>query len=606
VRTAAASPSVTDAQRAVLACMERTFACYIMESAEARAIKERITEAEGALEGSRNAMTLGYTPPGGGAFVPASSVLLRTRMRTDDDEGVRRACLEGLRAIAPAVAPGLASIVAMRNKMARALGFLDYYDAKVTQAEGFGKLRLFEILDGLEARTRPLMEAARARVAAEKGAAALQPWNMGHALSGDVTRAQDPFFPFEDAVDVWARSFAAMGIQYEGATMTLDLCDRPGKYSNGFCHWPVCTYVRPDGSRQASVANFTSLATPNAPGSGHSALATLMHEGGHAAHFANVSQGSPFFSQERAPTSVVRAGCICASAAFDSHVTHASILTPPGLPRTQHNQAYAENQSMFLDSLVDDAAWLGRYARDREGKPMPWELVEAGIRAKHPTSVLDLRAMLAVPYFERALYEMDEKDLSGASLQALADEVETRIQGGLSGRPLLTVPHILADESSCYYHGYVLAEMAVHQTRAHFLKAYGRIVDEPRVGADLTRAYWRPGNGASFLDLVAGLTGAPLSGDAWVSELQVPLEALVASEKEEYAAALAAGPALPPGGGADIGMRCVLVHGPEVIADSGPAGGADAAARFAAANASFKAWVRAQFFAAPPAATAAA
>ena len=37
---------------------------------------------------------------------------------------------------------------------------------------------------------------------------------------------------------MWGRSFAAMGIQYKGATMTLDLLDRKGKYSNGFCHWP--------------------------------------------------------------------------------------------------------------------------------------------------------------------------------------------------------------------------------------------------------------------------------------------------------------------------------------------------------------------------------
>jgi hypothetical protein len=51
-----------------------------------------------------------------------------------------------------------------------------------------------------------------------------------------------------------------------------------------------------------------------------------MHEAGHAAHFANIVQPSPMFSQERAPTSV----------------------------------AYAENQSMFLDSLVADAAWRGR------------------------------------------------------------------------------------------------------------------------------------------------------------------------------------------------------------------------------------------------------
>ena len=78
-----------------------------------------------------------------------------------------------------------------------------------------------------------------------------------------------------------------------------------GKYSNGFCHWPQPAYARPeDGAWVPSVANFTSLATPSAVGSGKTALVTLLHEGGHAAHFANIRQHSPFFSQERAPTSV--------------------------------------------------------------------------------------------------------------------------------------------------------------------------------------------------------------------------------------------------------------------------------------------------------------
>ncbi len=65
-------------------------------------------------------------------------------------------------------------------------------------------------------------------------------------------------------------------------------------------------------------------------------------EGGHAAHFANIDQHSPFFSQERAPTSV----------------------------------AYAENQSMFLDSLIADGEWLARYARDRSVSPYCCQPVE--------------------------------------------------------------------------------------------------------------------------------------------------------------------------------------------------------------------------------------
>jgi hypothetical protein len=42
-----------------------------------------------------------------------------------------------------------------------------------------------------------------------------------------------------------------------------------------------------------------------------------------------------------------------------------------------------------------------------------------------------------------------------------------------------------------------------------------------QVGAALSEVYWRPGNSAAFLDLVQQLTGAPLTADAWVAELQV-------------------------------------------------------------------------------------
>jgi hypothetical protein len=64
-------------------------------------------------------------------------------------------------------------------------------------AEGFSKRQLFEMLDDLEQRTRPMMEAARQRLAAEKGPAALEPWNTGFMLAGDTERKMDPYFPFE-------------------------------------------------------------------------------------------------------------------------------------------------------------------------------------------------------------------------------------------------------------------------------------------------------------------------------------------------------------------------------------------------------------------------
>lgn len=76
--------------------------------------------------------------------------------------------------------------------------------------------------------------------------------------------------------------------------------------------------------------------------------------------------------------------------------------------------------------------------------------------------VFDLRSMLAVPYFEKALYEMPEDQLTPENVLALADKIELEIQGGPSGRPLMSVPHILSDESSCYYHGASFASLHAH------------------------------------------------------------------------------------------------------------------------------------------------
>ena len=96
---------------------------------------------------------------------------------------------------------------------------------------------------------------------------------FSRATSGDEAQL-DAYFPFGKALEAWGRSFARMGIRYRGSTMTLDLLERPNKYSNGFCHWPRCAYVRRDHSLRPSSTNFTSLCDPLQTGSGRVALKT--------------------------------------------------------------------------------------------------------------------------------------------------------------------------------------------------------------------------------------------------------------------------------------------------------------------------------------------
>jgi hypothetical protein len=94
---------------------------------------------------------------------------------------------------------------------------------------------------------------------------------------------------------------------------------------------------------------------------------------------------------------------------------------------------------MFLDSLVDDAAWRAVYARNEKDEPIPFDLLKEEIWSAHPFAVLQLRGMLAVSYFEKALYELPEEEVTADRIVQLADQMEHKIQGGNSQRPILAV-----------------------------------------------------------------------------------------------------------------------------------------------------------------------
>ena len=505
-----------------------------IEDDGARALLGDLVARETELQKARGEMELGFRDASG-EFVPASSVALANSVRTDPDEAVRRGSFEGLRSIENfALDHGWAEIVKMRNRFARRNGYPDYYDYKVQWAEGFDKKTLFGFLDDLEKRTREPARREIDNLARERGREALEPWNFGyHTWGGSLQEERDPYFRFEDALDRWARTFSGLGIRFRNALVTLDLVDRKGKYENGFMHGPGPAHRR-RGEWVPARINFTANTLPGKPGSGVRAAQTLFHEGGHAAHFANVDMDAACFSQEFAPTSV----------------------------------AFAETQSMFCDRILEDADWQRRYARDGEGNPLPMELVERGIRTTHPFAAQNVRNMLVVCYAEKAIYEAADDDLTPELILSTFREIETRLtqlEGGCP-RPTLAVPHLLSWEASAYYHGYVLAQMAVFQTRRHFHERYGHLLDNPRIGADLAREYWAPGNSIDFLTYVKRMTGRPFSADALVEEVSMP-----ADEKLRLADEAVRGlDSIPePAGEIDLDLRLRVIHGRETIVEEG-------------------------------------
>lgn len=451
----------------------RFFDCNVIEDPQAQALMDEIIAAESALYAKRKAYEITHLDAKG-ERVSASLGELLTNQATNDTETYRQSSQQALRDLEQwLLQNGFPELISLRNRFARQMGYRNYFDYKVNKTERMTPEQLFAILDPFEEQTRDANARSLKNLANEKGDDALQPWNIRYASAGDVTRQLDPYFPFSASLERWINSFKRLRIGFYGAEMQLDLLVRKGKYENGFMHGPVPPFVQ-EGKWVPARINFTSLAKPDQIGSGSSGINTLFHEGGHAAHFANIRQNAPCFSQEFPPTSM----------------------------------AYAETQSMFCDSLLGDADWLKRYAKNAQGETIPDELIRADISTQQPMRAFNERHILLVPYFEWQLYSWDDEARTPEAMTKLARDTEQRILG-ISGspRPTLAIPHLLSMESACSYQGYLLALMAVEQTRSYFLQRDGYLTDNPAIGPDLAQHYWQPGNSVSHDDTLRSLTG---------------------------------------------------------------------------------------------------
>lgn len=467
-----------------------TFESHAIESEQAQNLKTELIKFEAGLFEKKQNHTMTYVNEEG-ETVEGSLPVLASVVRTSSDAATRQSAHQAFLGLEQwLLQNGFIELIKLRNKFARSQGFDTFFDYSVTKKEKMSADKLFSILDDFEERTRDCHQRSLDTLAQNKGADSLLAHNFVFSFAGDVMRELDPYVPFSKSLRRWIESFGRLNIEFSDAELTLDLLDRKGKYPNGFCHGPIPSFYDQDQWVAAKV-NFTSNAKPDQIGSGYDGMNTLFHEGGHAAHFSNVKMNAPCFSQEFAPTSM----------------------------------AYAETQSMFCDSLLSDADWLKQYALDADGKPVPDAIIKAMIDSKQPFKAYQERSILVVPYFERALYQLNDDQLTPENITALARQSEKNILGlECSPRPLMAIPHLVSDEASCAYHGYLLAHMAVYQTRAYFTEKFGFLADNPKIGPLLAKHYWNAGNSVNHNDSIVALTGEGFNAKYLADECNLSVE----------------------------------------------------------------------------------
>ncbi len=491
---------------------------------EAKSIKVKIDALESRIADIRSTRSEGYVHPLTGVWVEASIVKMRTLIQTDPDEKIRKACFEAREKLALDCLDEYVELVQLRNQFAQLLGYADFYEYKLLRIDKMTKNELFTLFDTIADKTKGIFAEIRALEKSKKGLR--KPWNFAYFTAGDFTKEEDQYFQFDQSLERWGRSFAALGINFRNGKLQLDLLDRKGKYNNGFCHWPDLVHFT-QGRRQPGSANFTCLFVPGQVGAGTVAYNTLFHEGGHAAHMLNCDQRDVCLNHEYAPMTA----------------------------------AWAETHSMFIDTMFDSIEWKNRYAINASGERYSFELYT---RKEEQLSLLKPKGILgiaAVSTFEREVYELSVP--TAEKIQKIARQVYKKYNDfSVDSLWLLNVPHIYAWDSACAYHGYGLAEIALAQWREYFYTKYGYIVDNKNVGREMLKT-WKWGAQLDFQTCIKIATGKKLSSAALIKDITLSASAEVARAKKR----LARMEEVPRYKKAvDLQATISMVHGKKVIA----------------------------------------
>ncbi len=489
-------------------------------------IKDKIAKLESDISQKLSTRKEGYKDPKTGEFITASKLKMRMLMRTSPDEDLRKACFDALEELNGQLVKEYIEIVSLRNEYARALGFEDFYAYRLNICEGMTKKQVFDLFDEIYKGTmgtfNDIRELEKSRPRLRK------PWNFGFMMAGEFTHEEDPYYNFDKALTLWGRSFSALGIDYKGGALQLDLLDRKGKYNNGFCHY--CKTVNFNtGKRDPGASNFTCNVVYGQIGTGFQGMDTLFHEGGHAADRLNAEQSEVCLNTEWPPASI----------------------------------AWAETHSQFLDEMFSSIEWRVRYAKNEKGDPYPWDLFERKLRKLRILAPLGLHHIMFVSEFEKIIYE--SKNLTAEEIIEVAKSMHRKYfdfsEDSLSA---LSVPHIYSWDSSAYYHAYGLAILALQQWRKYFYDKYGYIVDNPEVGREMT-AVWELASSKNFAEFVKLATGEDLSPKAFLEDANMSIENYLETTRKRIDKLSSVPEYNKP---VQLNAQIKMVHGKELIADN--------------------------------------
>jgi len=367
----------------------------------------------------------------------------------------------------------LKQLVAMRNTLAKQLGFANYHEMSLTlqEIDGAEFIKLFDELDAL---TRgPFAEIKRgldARLAAKFQVTPeqLRPWHYGDLFFQEAPKIAeanlDDVFKDADILELSRKYYASLGLPCDDVIQRSDLYEKPGKSPHAFC-----THLDREGDIRVLCNIKPNLYWAD----------TVMHELGHAVYDKYISRDVPFLLRE------------------PSH----SITT--------------EGIAMMFGAFVKNEDWLVNVRQlDKEDAAKTVKAARATLRAE---KVLFSRWTQVMVRFEHGIYTNPDQDFNKLWWDLKKKYQLLNPPDSMDGADYAAKVHILTNP--VYYHSYLMGDLFAAQVQ-HFAAKNVLHIDnplstsfytKPEAGKYLRDKVFGPGNLHAWNDLTKLATGEPLT-----------------------------------------------------------------------------------------------
>jgi peptidyl-dipeptidase A len=398
-------------------------------------------------------------------------------LKESQDSGERRSSWEASKEIGRAVSPPLLELVAIRNRIARDLGYPDFYQMslslqELTVEELTGICDRFEELSSGPFRVlRQEMDAVlapRFRVTPEE----LRPWHYADPFFQEAPATGsvdlDPIFAARSCEELAEGFYSGIGLPVDDVLRRSDLYEKPGKDQHAYC-------IHLD--REGDVRILCNL-RPTARWNG-----TLLHECGHAVYDKYIDSGLPF-----------------------------TLRTPA---HTFATEAIAN----LMGRQVRELGWLKARAGigAEQAKALAGE-VPGILRAQ---MLISTRWMLVMIHFEREMYRDPAQDLDRLWWDLVERYQFVRRPESRKAPDWASKIHLAC--FPVYYHNYLLGEFMASQVRRwidrEVLSGGSDTLDgHPEVGRYLRKEIFSPGGLLRWDDLLRRATGESLNPEHFVRQ----------------------------------------------------------------------------------------